>query len=225
MNTRWIPAALALLTFMLCSCEKRLTGSETPQSIAHVRIAHFAASIPDVQIYLDEEMIASNLDYPSISQRLNVQAGQHYIRVVEMMEPPLTQLNESFIVSADTNYTLVISDTNNYCRKILLKDTAAASPGFPSVRFVNAAYGPRLQLKFTDCAAVWGPLGYHQLTAYDTTSCIDNPRVESPDADSLEIILPSFSLTAGRAYTVYTSGHLDGDTLTGLRVIKVQDWP
>jgi len=225
MNTRWILAALALLPLMLCSCEKRLTGSETPQSIAHVRIAHFAASIPEAQIWLDDEMIASNLDYPSLSQRLDLQAGLHYIRVVQIMEPPLTQLNESFAVSADTFYTLVIADTGGVCRKLLLMDTTTANPAFASVRFVHIADGPRLQLKFHDCAAVWGPVGFGRIITYDTTQCRDDVLAESPDVDSLQISIPDFSLTFGRAYTLFAAGHVDGDTLTGLRIIRAQDWP
>lgn len=224
MNTRWILAALALLPLMLCSCKDRLTGSETPQSIAHVRIAHFAAGIPEAHIYLDDEMIASSLDYPSLSQRLNVQAGMHNIRVVEIMEAPVTQLNESFIVSGDTNYTLVIADSGGACRKYLLIDTTAANPGFASVRFVHIAKAPALNLWFDDCPHLWGPVEFLQMVTYDTTICQDELHIQSP-ADTSGVYVPSFPLTLGRAYTIYAAGYKDGDTLTGLRAIKVQDWP
>jgi hypothetical protein len=50
-------------------------------SAAHVRVAHFSPDAPAVDIYVDDDKVLSGVEYPTVSEYLQLPAGSYDLAV------------------------------------------------------------------------------------------------------------------------------------------------
>lgn len=119
---------------------------------AKVRLIHNIAGAPDVDVYIDSKLVASDVRYRDVSDYLAIRPGKHEI-TLRQAGTKNDLLIRYASVALDKAYTLLVSGDidkpESFSILPLLDDTATPRPGKSKVRFVHdAASAPTIDVYY-----------------------------------------------------------------------------
>lgn len=111
-------------------------GSDAP---ARLRVVHASPDAPNVDVYVDSNVVAQNVPYATASQYLDASSGTHTIKITPAgSTTAVTSLSQNF--SSKTDYTaLAVGDVSNISILALQDDNTAPASGQIKLRVVHAS--------------------------------------------------------------------------------------
>lgn len=204
---------------------------ENGHKYSKVRFVHNVADSPNVDIYVDKKLIASDIPYKKISDYIGVKSGRHEF-VIKITRTKNVLLSKHATVVSDKAYTYIISGSSSDPKSLVIlataDDTECPPSGKSKVRFIHASAGsPAVDVlyesydgymelfenyEYTDATSPYKEInsGKYRFTVTATgtnTSVIDPIDV---------------TLKSGKVYTIIASGIVNNDKFP-LRVLVKSD--
>lgn len=136
---RTLLAVLCLVSLALTGCSK---SGNKDQGNAQMRVVNAFSQAAALDVTVNSKPVVSGLPFQAEAPYTGIDTGTQTV-TVGVTGASTSLINQSFNISANTNYTYVVFGPQTGVASALLSD-AFSDPGdgFFAVRFVNAAAGP-----------------------------------------------------------------------------------
>jgi len=201
-------ASIAIFT----SCEK---DSDEPSKVySNVLVAHTSPNAPGVDLLIDDAKInTSALSFPSNTGYLMVESGSRNIKV-NVSGTSTSVINADLTLEKDKNYTVfAIDSVSKISALVLTDDLTMPATGKAHVRFVHLSpNAPAVDVAVASSGAVvFGNKAFKTYTAFTPLDAgVYNLDVRVAGTTTVALVLPSITLQAGKIYTVFAKGFLNG---------------
>jgi len=182
--------------------------------VGYVRVMHTVPNAPNVDIYVDDEMIIDNLAYGDFTDYLPVQEGTYKVTlyVAGTQDNPIV----ANMLPVEPNVMLTVAAVGTPDNISLLSITDADSdivPGKAMVRFLHLSPdAPAVDITLQDGTVIFPNVAFKQITPYIAADPM-NLTLQVRPAGSSDIVLeiPNVPLTEDSLNTIYAVGLLQGD--------------
>jgi hypothetical protein len=131
--------ALLGLTVVLAGAVGGCGGGDDSPSNARLRVLHASPDAPNVDVYLDNSVILSNVPYPTVSSYLTLAAGTHNIKI-NAAGTQTTVINVTPNLAKDNAYTAIAANFVSQIQPLLATDESSSAPsGQVRLRVIHAA--------------------------------------------------------------------------------------
>jgi hypothetical protein len=211
--------ASSLLVFTACD------DSDDDISTGQIMVTHASPDAPGVDLLIDnEKKNSAPLPYPASTGYLEVETGTRNIKV-NVAGTSTTVINADLDIEQNTYYSVFAVDSVANLTAIAFEDdlTAPAS-GKAHVRFIHLSPdAPAVDIAVASSGAVvFGDVSFKEGTAFaplDAGTYALDVRVAG--TQTVALVLPPITLSAGKIYTVFAKGFLagTGDQALGAEII------
>ncbi|MDF2885702.1 MAG: hypothetical protein K0R23_87 [Lacrimispora sp.] len=182
--------------------------------VGYVRVMHTVPNAPNVDIYVDDEMIIDNLAYGDFTDYLSVQEGTYKVSlyVAGTQDNPIV----ANMLPVEPGVMLTVAAVGTPDNIGLLSITDADSDiiqGRAMVRFIHLSPdAPAVDITLQDGTVIFPNVAFKQITPYIAADPMDLTLQVRP-AGSSDIVLeiPNVPLTEDNFNTIYAVGLLQGD--------------
>ena len=210
------------------------TVAVAQDAMAEVRVLHGAGDAPAVDVYAGGGLIVEGLEYATITDYLEVPAGEYQIQVV----PSGARLDEGPVVidaalTFDADTLTTVAATGSLAAGIqpqVLLDTPVPTADGSQVRVVHYSFdAPAVDIAPDGGDALITDLAFPNDTGYiDLPAGAYDLEIRAAGTDTVAFDIPELTLDPGTSYSVFAVGGLaDGsftvvpavdDALAGVRV-------
>ena len=184
--------------------------------MARVRVVHASSDTPAVDVYADGNKVLNNVPFKGASDYLSVPAGAHNFKVYATGSNPATAtpvINADVTLDAGTDHTIAaIGKLADIKPLVLTDDNSAPAAGKASVRVVHASPdAPAVDVAVKDGPVLFSNLAFGNgagPAAVDAGTY--DLQVRAAGTDTVALPLNGVQLTAGKIYTVFAVGLLNG---------------
>ena len=189
---------------------------------AMVRVAHMSPDAPNVDVYVDDSRVLSDVAFGAQSGYLDVPSGERQVKITAAGDESTVVYDEPLTVESGTPYTVVAAGEISqgadeaFSPLVLEDDNSAPADGNARLRVVHASPdAPNVDVTAADGGVVlfdnvpFGASGTTEVGA-GTYEVEIRPDSEGNDADPAAEF-PDTSLEDGQIYTAYAAGYLSPD--------------
>lgn len=187
-----------------------------PQETARGRVVHAGPDAPDVDICVNGTAAFTEVAFPSATDYATVEAGTYQIRVVSAGSGCEVGgvIDATLVLPADSDTTVVAVNTLNSTEPLVLEDdNSAPTLGMAKVRFVHASPdAPTVDITMTDGTTLFDNVAFKEVGSYiETPAGTLDLEVRDETGTVVVLTLEDVALEAGKVYTVYAIGLLEGE--------------
>lgn len=182
--------------------------------VGYVRVMHTVPNAPNVDIYVDDEMIIDNLAYGDFTDYLPVQEGNYKVTlyVAGTQDNPIVA--NMLPVEPDVMLTVAAVGTPDNISLLSITDGGSdIISGKAMVRFIHLSPdAPAVDITLQDGTVIFPNVAFKQITPYIAADPMELTLQVRP-AGSSDIVLeiPNVPLTEDSLNTIYAVGLLQGD--------------
>ncbi len=188
---------------------------------AMVRVAHMSPDAPNVDVYVDDSRVLSDVAFGTTSGYLEVGAGEHQVKITAAGDESTVVYDEPVTVAADTSYTIAaageISDGADEAFSPLVLEDDTSDPGSDTARLTLAHVSP--DAPAVDVTAAGGDTVLFDGVAYSQSGSVEVPagdytvqvRGDTDSNDGDVVAEFDVSLEGGETYTAFAAGYLTPD--------------
>ena len=207
-----LAVSIAAFTFVGCDDEETPVTPTPLPSNSLVKVIHASPDAPGVDLLVDNTVAGTNLTFPNNTGYLTVNSGTRNIKVnVTGTMSTVIEANVDFI--QNKNYSVFAVNSVSSIEPLLIEDDLTApAQGKAHVRFIHLSPdAPAVDITLTDGTVVFGNKSFKEFTVFtplDAGSYDLQVRVSGTTTVALN--LPGITLEAGKIYTVFAKGFLNG---------------
>ena len=199
---------------LVSACSDDDDNGTGPENSGRVRVVHLSPDAPNVDVLVDDVVVANNVPYLAASEYLDVDAGSRTV-LIRATGGTATVLQENITVADGGDYTVLVGDElANITLDALEDDNSAPGAGNARVRLIHGAPGaPAVDIYVT---APGADLALETPVLTDIGFGAVSPYLEVPAGDYQVRVTP-----AGTLDVVIDSGTLglsSGQVRTGIAV-------
>jgi hypothetical protein len=188
---------------------------------AHVRVLHGSPDAPEVDVYVDDAKVdaLSGLAFGDLTAYVAVPAGTYAVKVCASADATVCPIDvPSLALSDGQRYTIAATNVLASIEAQVIEDDPTPSTGGTQARVVHfSADTPAVDVLTQDgSTTVVSDLAYPNATAYLDlpAGSYDLKVCASADTTVCPLDPGALDLAAGRSYSVFAIGSLEGGTLT-----------
>lgn len=150
-----------------------------PRIETSVRILHAVPNAPNVDIYLNGSLIASNLAFGKISEYMQISPGEYEFQLYPTGTYDKPLLSQNIQLISNSNYTVsIVTLANNLFLFRLKDDNVPSSKSQSLLRFINlSSNAPLLSLALPNGVTLFNEAEYLETTGYYQLSPGDRKSV------------------------------------------------
>ena len=188
------------------------------EAMANVRVAHLSPDAPNVDVYVDGDMVLEDVPYRAVSDYLELAPGTYTVMITAAGDPD-TVVFEDDLEITDGAFTIAalgeLSETNQPFAPAVLEDDVSDPGDNARVRLVHASPdAPAVDVTVDDGetvlfeGAAFGDAATTEVPGGDYTLEV-RPATETNDGD----VVATFDVApeAGSVYTAFAVGYLEPD--------------
>ncbi|MDZ4748097.1 MAG: DUF4397 domain-containing protein [Saprospiraceae bacterium] len=213
-----ISAILVAGMMVFSSCDK-----DDDKTYANLLVAHASPDGPGVDLLInDDKQNSAALTFPNNTGYLEVETGTRNIKV-NVAGTSTTVINADLTFEKDKNYSVFAVDSvSSISAIVLVDDLTTPAAGKAHVRFVHLSpNAPAVDVAVASSGAVvFGDVVFKEATAFtplDAGTYLLDVRVAG--TGTVALVLPAITLQAGKIYTVFAKGFLNG---TGIQALGAE---
>jgi hypothetical protein len=209
-------AAIALASLMLPTASAQ-------QGNARVRVLHASPDAPAVDVFVDGSKAISNLAFNAATDYVSLTAGAHNVKVF----PTSANGTGTPVIAADLtlaagkDYTVAALGKLANIEPLVLEDNnAAPASGKAKLRFVHASPdAPAVDIFAQGAGVVVPNAAFKQASGYlELAAATYNLEVRAAGTTTVALNLPNITLEAGKTYTAFATGLLQGTPALGAKL-------
>jgi hypothetical protein len=196
----------------LAGCGDDDDNGVAPTSKARVMTVHASPDAPGVDLLVDGALAGTNLTYPNNTGYLELAAGAHNIKV-NATGTTTTVIDANVTLTAGAAYSVFAADTlSNITPVVLTDDLSTPAAGKAHVRFVHLSPdAPAVDVAVTGGGVVFANRAFKEFTAFTPLDAgTYDLEVRVAGTTDVVLALPGIALTAGKIYTVFAKGLVNG---------------
>jgi len=199
------------------------TQNQTNQT-AYLRVIHASPDAPNVDVYLDNETVLTDVPFGTVSDYLEVAPGEHTVAITVAGNQSAEVFGGNVTLNAGGRYTIaatgeVTEGAPTTFQAFILQDTVIASAsGNASISLVHLSPDAPAVDATTDDTVLFDNVSFRNASNYVTVPAGNyTVDVRGATADNNGSVVTSFdvSLESGTAYTAFAVGYLDPANATG----------
>lgn len=187
-----------------------------------LRVAHLSTDAPNVDVWVNGEVVLSNVPYQAVSDYLDLEAGEYRIQVTPAGATSPIVIDATLPLSAGSVYTVAAVGflSSNSLVPLVLFDDLAVGQG-ARLRFVHAS----ADTGAVDVAVAGGPVLFESITFQKASDYVEVPggtydlEVRPAGSSTVALSIPGVEVTNGTTYTVFATGRSFNGTLGPLPVV------
>jgi len=206
--------AISLTAFTFIGCDDEETPvTPTPlPSNSLVKVVHASPDAPGVDLLVDNTVAGTNLTFPNNTGYLTVPSGTRNVKVnVTGTMTTVIEANVPFMQAS--NYSVfAVNSVSNIEPLLIEDDLTAPAQGKAHVRFIHLSPdAPAVDITLTDGTVVFGNRAFKDFTAFTPLDAGSyDLQVRVAGTPNVALDLPGITLEAGKIYTVFAKGFLNG---------------
>lgn len=184
----------------------------TPTIDSRVMVIHASPDAPGVDLLVDDTVAGSNLEFPSNTGYLDVDAGTRNIKV-NATGTSTTVIEANLDLQEGIDYSVfAIDEVAKIAPLVIVDDLTSPSAGNAHVRFIHLSPdAPAVDITLTDGTIVFGNQGFKDFTAFTPlVAGTYGLQVRVAGTTTVALDLPGITLQEGKIYTVFAKGFLAG---------------
>lgn len=197
---------LSMLTFAFVLA---LAPVAMAQDNAQVRVIHASPDAPAVDVYVDGNAVLTNVPFFTVSDYLDVPAGEHRFQVTPTGESvDSAVIDTTATLEAGTAYTVAATgEVANISPTIIVDDLSAPAAGQAKVRVYHfSPDAPAVDVKLADGTTLLSGLAFPDASDYLEVDAGTYDLSVTPAGDDTVVIdLAGTSLQAGNIYDVFAT--------------------
>lgn len=193
-----------------------------PRVNGQIRFLNAVPTTENIDIYLDNKLLYSNLAFGSVTHYINMPANTYEIEIYDSKRHDKPLIRESLTINPDSIQTVSITYENKLVAFFTLDDSEPlTNPLLSFVRFINLSpTSPSLSLRLPVGTVMFDESPYLETNAYYPLSPgIYNFVVEASDG-SLEKYINNVRLKPKMFVTIYIVGLINGSPRIGYILTK-----
>jgi hypothetical protein len=205
----FVLTVLAVSLFTMTSCE-----DEEKTTYANVLVTHASPDAPGVDLLIDDVKVnAQPLTYPDNTGYLDAETGIRNIKV-NVAGTTTTVINGNLDLEVDKYYSIfAVDQVSEIAGLVLEDDLTMPAAGKAHVRFVHLSPdAPAVDVAVASSGAVvFSDIAFKEATAFTPLDAgTYNLDVRVAGTATVALVLPPVTLEAGKIYTVFAKGFLEG---------------
>lgn len=181
-------------------------------NISYIRFLNASPNTQPVDIYINNKLIGTNLQFKDFTNYMPIIPGVHNIKFFALgTKKPI--INKNLIIPDSRIFTIPLIDSlDNINIEIVEDPKQKLTPGKTNLRFINLSPNtPEVNLYIKNVGKVFENVGFTDITNYielSPKSYEFDVRLDSNDKSIVKH--PDANFTANRFYSIYLVGVLDG---------------
>lgn len=179
---------------------------------ALVKVIHASPDAPAVDLLVDNNVAGTGLTFPNNTGYLEVDAGTRNVKV-NAAGTSTTVIEANLNLMENKNYSVfAVNSLANIEALVLEDDLTTPASGKSHVRFVHLSPdAPAVDITLTDGTVVFGNNSFKDFTAFTPLDAgTYNLEVRVAGTSTVALNLPNITIEAGKIYTVFAKGFLNG---------------
>lgn len=180
--------------------------------ITHIRILHSIIDAQNIDVYMNNVKIVSNLSYGHFSQYLKVSPGFYEIKIYKVGDKSTPILAQNAYLKYNSIYTIAAT---NYVKKAEI--LTILEPKGPTIknklffRFVNLSPDSKmLNISILNGSTLFKNISFKTITDYIAlTPARYTFQIKDSVTNKLILNVPNIILKSNRFYSIYTIGLVD----------------
>jgi len=192
---------------------------------AELRVAHLSPDAPNVDVWLNSEIVLSDVPFGAVSSYLQVPTGFHIVQVTPAGASEPIVIDAILMFEPDTAYTVAATGLlgQGDLEAIVLVDDRNPSEEMAGVRFIHASPdAPAVDIAVACCG---GPILFQEANFRESLDYIMvdggtyDLEVRLAGTGTVALLVEGVTLEAGANYTIFATG-LAGDGTLGALAIE-----
>jgi hypothetical protein len=199
----------AILFSLACSDDD---NPANPVIEANVLVVHASPDAPGVDLIVDGTVAGTNLQFPSNTGYLSVEAGTRNIRV-NVTGTSNTVIEADLDLSSGGNFSVfAIDEVSKITALVVEDDLTPPASGNAHVRFIHLSPdAPAVDITLTDGTVVFGNRAFKEFTQFTPLAAgTYDLQVRVAGTTTVALELAGITLEEGTIYTVFAKGFLNG---------------
>lgn len=184
-------------------------SNDNTASMSYVRVLHAVPDAPNVDVYANDKLIASNLSYGEYTDYIPINPGTYEITLFKAGSDDLPVLMNIFNVPLNSIYTIAAVGTLSNLGFLAIVDANMQSdPKKAMIRFAHLSpNAPAVDITLPNGTVLFGNVSYKQLTPYISVAPMNYTlQVRLAGTPTVVLTVPNVKLDANKFYTVYAIG-------------------
>jgi hypothetical protein len=204
---------VSLFSFSACSEDDESIAPVNPiEQYSKVMAVHASPDAPGVDLYVDNGLAGTNLEFPNSTGYLEVTSGTRNVKV-NVTGTETTVIEANLPLEANKNYTVfAIDEVANLMPLVVEDNLSAPASGKAHVRFFHLSPdAPAVDITLTDGTVVIGNTSFMEYTQFlPLDAAMYDLQVRVAGTDTVVLELEGLSLMDGKIYTVFAKGFVSG---------------
>jgi hypothetical protein len=213
-----ILACLAILP--ACSDDNANDNIMGPGSdAAFVRVAHLSPDAPNVDVWVDGNVVLQDVPFRAFSGYLELAAGDHLVQVTPAGAATPVVIEATVTLAGATSYTIAARGLlgDSTINATVLVDDRATTSGSAEVRFVHASPdAPAVDITLTDATVLFGNVSFTEAKSIPVGAGTYDLQVRAAGSSTVVLSFADIALAADTNYTVYAIGLLGDGSLDAI---------
>ena len=198
-------------------------GHMSTDHMTLVRVAHLSPDAPAVDVWVDGEVVLSDVPYKAVSDYFELPHGSHRIQVSPAGETEPIVIDATVEFMSDTAYTVAATGFlgEDDLQPLVLVDDRFTMMEDAKIRFVHTSPdAPAVDVGLSDGSVVFGDVDFRGVSDYvELAAGSYDLEVRVAGTMDIALPLPGVALDKGTNYTVFAIGSLNDGTLEALPVV------
>ncbi len=190
-------------------CFRQLQG----QIYSYIRVFHAAPDTPAVDVYANDNRIASNIRFKAFTNYMKMPPGKYTIKVFRKGTKNNPLMNMEIAIFEKKIYTLpIIGMLPNITLKVIEEPIEPLRRGKAKVRFSHLSPGaPAVDITLPNGNIIFKNVSYGEVSKYNEISPgVYNFEVRIAGTDKKVLLLPNTRFGPNKFYTIYAVGLVSG---------------
>jgi Domain of unknown function (DUF4397) len=187
-----------------------------------LRVAHLSTDAPAVDVWVNGQVVLSDIPFKAVSDYLNLEAGEYRIQVTPAGAAAPVVIDATVPLQAGSVYTVAAVGflSSNSLAPLVLLDDLSTSAG-ARIRFVHTS----ADTGAVDVAVAVGPVLFENITFQEASDYIEVPagaydlEVRPAGSRTVALSVPGVEVMGGTTYTIFAVGRSFNGTLGPLAVV------
>lgn len=192
--------------------------------VGSVRVIHTVPDAPNVDVYVNDEMVVDDLAYGDYTDYLSVLEGTYEVELYVAGTKDSPVLSDTLTISDNSILTIAAVGNLSDIEFLAINDADEdKTPERSMVRFLHLSpNAPAVDITLPDGTVVFSNISFEQITPYIDVMPMDYTlQVRVAGTDDIVLTVPNVTLKEDEYYTVYAIGLVGEDP--ELQALLIED--
>lgn len=182
--------------------------------VSYLRVLHAVPDAPNVDVYLNDKIIAKNLAYKQFTDYLSIAPGNYTVKIYPTGNTTTPVINTSFFARENNIYTAAAAELlKNIYLKVIEDTPMPITPGKTMVRFIHLSpNAPMVNVTLPNSNIGFQNVSFSQVTEYkEMNPGVSSIQITASQTGDVVLTAPNMRFGPNKFYSIYAVGLAGGN--------------